>query len=56
MNVVVNDDTVIVHTEDISPDFENNGDEVDAEATPVDATDEDVQTLHGQACYSKSEY
>ena len=52
----INDDTVTVDTEDISPDFENNEDEVDVEATPVDETDQDVQTLPGQACYLKSEY
>ena len=52
----VNDDTVIVDADKISPDFENNDDEVDVEATPVDANNEDVQTLPGQACYLKSEY
>ena len=52
----VNDDTVIVDADEISPDFENNDNEVDVEATPVDATDKDVQTLAGQASYLKSEY
>ena len=56
MNEVINDDTVIVLTEDISPDFENNEDEVDVEATAVEETDEDVQTLPGQACYLECEY
>ena len=33
-----NNDIVIVDDDNISPDFENIGDEVDAEATPLDET------------------
>ena len=52
----VNDETVIIVAEGDSPDFENVIDEVDVEATPVVETDQDEQTLPGQACYSKSVY
>ena len=49
-----NNDIVIVDDDNISPDFENIGDEVDAEATQLDETDQDEQTIQGQACYLKS--
>ena len=52
----VNDETVIIVAEGDSPDFENVIDEVDVEATPVVETDQDEQTLPGQACYLKSVY
>ena len=52
----LNDATVIVDTENVTPNFENNDDEVDVEAIPVDETDQDIQTLPGQASYLKSEY
>eukprot|EP00090_Calanus_glacialis_P017660 TRINITY_DN27433_c0_g1_i1.p1 TRINITY_DN27433_c0_g1~~TRINITY_DN27433_c0_g1_i1.p1 ORF type:complete len:167 (-),score=73.50 TRINITY_DN27433_c0_g1_i1:146-589(-) len=44
----VNDDIVTVDDGNISPHFENIGDEVDVEATPLDETDQDEQTLPGQ--------
>ena len=45
----VNDEAVIIVAEGDSPDFENV---IDVEATPVVETDQDEQTLPGQACYS----
>ena len=54
VNEAGDNDIVIVDDDNISPDFENIGDEVNAEVYQLDETDQDEQTLPGQACYLKS--